>query len=223
VDLATGEVFAKLAGHEQEAKRFAFSPKGKVLASADADATVLLWDSAAHKPPPLAVKKHSADDLQRLWADLSADDAVAAHRAFWTFMANSDAAMLTIKDKLKLAIADGEQVQKLIQELDDDDFEVRSRATAELEDLGELASDALRKAAGKTELPEVQRRLKDLLDRLEAFPVSGERLRALRAMRLLDQIGTADAREVLERMAMGGATSRVTIAAKAALERLKAR
>ena len=225
LDLATGEVFAKLPGHEREIEQFAFSPNSKVLASAGADTAVFLWDLAAHKPPALAAGKLSADDLNRLWTDLSAADAVTAHRAVWRCLANSDAAVLIIKEKLKPAIIDDKQVQKLIQELDDDSFRVRDRATAELEGLGELALDALRKAASATKSPEVQRRLKDLLDRGEPFPfpVSGERLRALRAIRLLEQIGTPAARAVLERMANGAPMARVTIAAKASLERLKPR
>jgi WD40 repeat protein len=221
LDVGTGEVFAKLSGHEGDINQFAFSPNSKVLASAGADAAVFLWDTASLKPPALAASKLSADDLNRLWTDLSAVDAVTAHRAIWKYLASSDAAVLTIRGKLKPAIVDDKRVQKLIQELDDQSFRVRNGAAAELEALGELAVDALRKAAGVTKSPEVQRRLKELLGRLEPFPLSGERLRALRAIRILEQIGTPAAREVLARMASGAAMARATIAAKASLERLK--
>lgn len=225
LDLATGKVFAKLSGHELEIEQLAFSPDGKVLASAGADGTVLLWELTAYKPPPLAARQLSADDLKQLWSDLSSDDAATAHRALWMHVANPDASLLSIKKRLKpTVIPDSKHVDQLIRELDDDDFDVRNRATAELEKLGERVSDALRKEADATTSAEVRRRLKHLLDRVdrvEPFALSGERLRSLRAVRVLEQIGTADACEVLERMAKGAEKARETLAAKAALERLK--
>jgi WD40 repeat protein len=224
LDLATGEVFAKLSGHEREIEQFALSPDSNVLASAGADGTVLLWDFAAYKPPPLVAKQLSAGDLKQLWTDLSSDDAATAHKALWMLIANPDASLRSIKEQLKpTVLPDGKHLEKLIQQLDDDDFNVRRRATRELENLGEMVTDVLRKAAGATTSAEVRRRLKHLLDHVELFPLSGERLRSLRAVRVLEQIGTADACEVLESMAKGAEKARVTIAAHAALERLKAR
>jgi len=223
LDLATGEVFGRLSGHEGEIYRFALSSNSKVLATASNDTTVLLWNFAAHKPPPLAVKRLSTEDRKRLWADLAADDARTSQRAIWTFLADQDASLLTIKDNLKPAIFDAKRVEKLIHELDDDHFFVRTRAMTELENLGELATNAMRKAAAVTTSLEVQWRLKRVLDQIEPFPASGERLRSLRAVRLLEQTGTADARKVLETTAEGAPSARVTIAAKAALKRLKDR
>jgi hypothetical protein len=59
-----------------------------------------------------------------------------------------------------------------------------------------------------------------LLQRLERFALSSEELRGWRAIEVLEHLGTPEAREVLERLGQGAATSRLTQAARAARARL---
>jgi len=54
-DLATGKMARPLTGHRAAVRCFAFSPDGKLLASASRDGTVLLWDVAGREFLPAKV------------------------------------------------------------------------------------------------------------------------------------------------------------------------
>jgi hypothetical protein len=62
-----------------------------------------------------------------------------------------------------------------------------------------------------------------LLAALESRPLPEERLRAIRAMQLLERLGSAEAREFLEELSRGAASARLTRDAQEALTRLKTR
>jgi hypothetical protein len=91
----------------------------------------------------------------------------------------------------------------------------------ELENLGEQAEPALRKALEGKPPAEVRRQVEELLAKLQGPLTSPEPLRAVRAVAVLEQIGTPKARRVLEALSEGAPTGRLTQEAKAALERLK--
>jgi hypothetical protein len=67
----------------------------------------------------------------------------------------------------------------------------------------------------------VRRRVESLLQKLEAKSPSVEQLRPLRAVELLEQIATPEARQLLEALAGGSRDAGLTRDARAALERLK--
>ena len=96
----------------------------------------------------------------------------------------------------------------------------REKADAELEHLGELAESAMRKALAGTPAPEVRRRLERLVEKLGGPVTSPDRLRALRAVEVLEAIGTPEARRVLEVTSRGTPEARLTTEARATLERL---
>src|SRR5205807_1530086 len=98
---------------------------------------------------------------------------------------------------------------------------IRQQATIELEKLGKLAVRALRESLKEQLSVETRRRVEDLLDKATGrVGLTGDRLRALRVVEALEKIGTPDARQVLERLATGGAGALQTQAAQEALERL---
>jgi hypothetical protein len=167
----------------------------------------------AAKPQPQA--------LERLWSDLGSDDAAKAYRAIWGFVnASKEAVPFLDKHLAPAAPADPKRVAGLIRDLDDDRIAVRKKATVELGSYGELAEAPLRKALdGKPSL-EVRRRLEYLLQRIEQQIVGGESLRAVRAVEALEQMGTAEARRLLEKLARGTPEARLTQEAKASLVRL---
>jgi hypothetical protein len=110
---------------------------------------------------------------------------------------------------------------RLIADLDDERFPVREQASGELARLAESAKPALQQALAAGPSPEARRRIERLLDRLER-PLPVERVRYVRAIEVLEQIGTTAAQRVLEKLARGGSGAVETEEARAAWERLRA-
>jgi hypothetical protein len=72
---------------------------------------------------------------------------------------------------------------------------------------------------GKPSL-EARQRIDKLLDKLATLRVPSETLQGLRAVEVLEKLGTPDARKLLERLAQGAAGARLTRDATASLDRL---
>jgi hypothetical protein len=129
-----------------------------------------------------------------------------------------------LSDRLRPAEAlprvEVEKLERLIRDLDEDAFAVRERATRELEALGSQAGPALRKALETPPSPEVRRRLKGLVDRLENGDLPPERLRALRSLRVLEELDTSETRRILKELAGGAADDALTQEAATVLARL---
>jgi hypothetical protein len=84
--------------------------------------------------------------------------------------------------------------------------------------LGDRAESVLRTALPKASA-EARRRIEDILTQID--PASSADLRrGLRAVEVLERLGSADARQVLRMLAEGDPHARLTREAKAALERL---
>jgi hypothetical protein len=106
-----------------------------------------------------------------------------------------------------------------LADLDSDSFNQREKATAALAGLGDRAGPALRSAL-KEASPEARRRIQELLDKLAEGRLSPDELRGLRSVEVLERVGNEEARHVLEEIAKGMPEARLTLAAKAAPERL---
>jgi HEAT repeat protein len=107
----------------------------------------------------------------------------------------------------------------LIKQLDDGNFTVRDKATGELLKIGDLVFPALDKALAANSPLETKRRLEDLRGKMTGMFLQGERLRAYRAVEVLELIGTPAARHVLQTLADGAPGALVTTSAQAALKR----
>jgi hypothetical protein len=185
------------------------------------DTTVLVWDMTGRDRAGRGkAARLSAKELDTLWADLAGTDAARAYEAACTLGDVPDQALALVKERLTpVTPADLHQLDSLFKDLDSEDFAVRDEARRRLEKVGEEAEPAVRKVLGGQPSPEVRRRLGQWLENREG----SERLRALRAVELVERLDTPGARQFLEALARGMPEARLTGDARAALDRLNRR
>jgi hypothetical protein len=219
-DATTGAEIASFPGHTGIINAVAFAPGGKRLASASSDTTVLIWDLSTAAPKPLPTHTLPAADAEARWAMLQSNDAQQAFAAICDLTAAPQQAAALLRDQLKPAPAiDMALVEKLIAQLDDPTYKVRQKATGELLKLGERVVPAIDKTLAAGTPLETKKRLEDVRDRLTSFVFTDEKLRLYRAIEVLEQIGTPEARQVLQSLAEGAPGAFSTTTAQAALAR----
>jgi WD40 repeat protein len=220
-EVASGRDLGPLRGHLGQLSCVAFSPDGKSLASAGTDTTVLIWDLAALREAGQRRPHLAPDQLAVLWKQLAEEDAAQAYLAVRALQAAPESVVPYLRERLKpVPTVDTRRIAQLIADLDSDSFDVRKQATAELEKVGELAETALEQVlAGQPSL-EVRQRAEALLDRLRMAVTSPEQLRQLRAVEVLEQTSTPEARGLLEKLAEGAPEARLTRDAQESLARL---
>ncbi len=108
---------------------------------------------------------------------------------------------------------------KLIAGLDSEQYAVREKSQRELEKLQDLAEEELGKTLAAGPPLEVRQRIERLLEKMDLLK-SPERLRAMRAIEVLEHIGTPAAQAVLRNLAQGAPGVQQTREAKASLARL---
>ncbi len=216
-DMVLGRIIHTFRGHDGWIPCLAFTPDGRRLISGSHDTTALVWDMTALPAPAVAEEKRTEKELTALWERL-AGDAETADAAMRELAACPTQAADLIGRSLKpVEMGRAELVARLVRDLDADSFAQRERASAALEELGEDAAEALRKALAGEPSPEQRRRAEKLLGRLQARSPAPEQLRELRAVQVLEWAGTPAARRVLEALAAGEPGAELTRAAEAAL------
>jgi WD40 repeat protein len=222
-DVATGTVLADLPLHDAMITALAFSPDGKTLATGAADTTVLLWDWAALRQR-VAAAPGKAADLKALWRVLGDGDGDQVRAVLAALEKTPGPTVAFFAEHVRPAPpAETKRVEQLVDDLGSKQFAVRAEATKQLEDLGELAAGAIYKRLAANPPLEVRRRLEVLRDKLEGAAPPTPLLRALRAVEVLERIGTPEARQLLEALAAGAAGHRLTTEAAASVQRLKQR
>jgi hypothetical protein len=218
-DLRRGEEAMPLTGFEGNASALVFTPDGRELLAMGLKGSLFSWSTKdilqrnAQRLPSLDEAAFTA-----LGEELSQADVFRAYHASRHLKADPERAVALLGDRVKpVPPGDSARIRKLVADLANADAGVRRKAMMELRNKhGEAVVGALREnpnrprnAYGMT----FEHKLIQLFN-------TPERARDLRAIPILEEIGTPAARRVLEKLAKGAAGVSLTTEAKAALERL---
>jgi hypothetical protein len=219
-EAVTGRERHCFRGHLGGVSALGFSPDGRRLVSGGEDTLGMVWDVLGRDstgPGDLAAR-----DVPALWDDLANADGERSYRAMCRLAAAPQPVALLREHLRPAGAASSERLARLVADLDSTRFEARQQAAQELEALEEVAEPALRRAREAGPSLEVRRRAGQILDKLP-LAASPERLRQLRAIEVLEALGTADARRLLEELSGGAPEALRTREARASLERLARR
>jgi WD40 repeat protein len=218
-ELATGRERRRFDGHV-EINTLAFSPDGLTIASGQVDNSALVWDISGPFRQKIPAKL-SYRDLEDLWAHLEGKDGARACQAISTLTLAPRESVPFLNQNLQPVSApvDEKRIDHLIRGLNQDDFREREKCSQDLRELDDLAEPALRKCLQGKPSPEVRHRVELRLLEIEQNKTP-RRIRALRAIEVLEHIGSKEAQEVLNKIAKGAPQSRMTQEARASLARL---
>jgi RNA polymerase sigma factor (sigma-70 family) len=215
-EVATRNERSCFTGHRGGVRAVAISRDGRNIASGSEDTTILVWDATAGARPDAVL---SVEQLQTLWRDLNDADAGRAYRALWRMALAPKLALPFLAERLRpsapLDATRQKRSDKLLAELDSEQFAVRQNAEVELEKMGSRIEPALRKAMeGKPSL-EVRQRIEAVLAKF-----ASERLRQIRALEALELMNTSEARRLVETLAKGEPHAWLTQEARAISKRM---
>lgn len=217
-EVATGQIRRRLIGHREGLSSMAYTPDGHRLVTSSYDNTALVWDlslaDAVVTPP-------SPPPLQQLWETIGVEQADRAYAAMAQLALVPDSAVTMLAARLQPAVSLDADIDRLIADLDNVKFAVRVKAAMELDKLGDAAIDGVRAASAKPHSPEVRRRLATFLERHDRDRFVPDRVRQLRAIEVLEMIGSQKARNLLDRLARGAKSAPLTQTAAAVLRRLE--
>jgi WD40 repeat protein len=225
VEVATGEFVGNhlgIEGHRGAVTGSCFVDGGRRLITAGTDNTLLTWDWVgllAHLEDSSVAEPAQQRDW---WTDLESLKASVGVRAVAFLTQDPKDTIPLLREQLKaVPPRDARRIARLITSLDDDAFETREAARKELQELGELADPELRAALKAPHSENHRRLLADLVAELAVRRQDPGTLRSIRAIQVLEYIGTAEAQEILTALAKGEPLARQTKEAQAALARLR--
>lgn len=183
----------------------AVSSDGKLMATGMTDSTVMVWKLDV---PGYAIAAPLADAWANLADPAPAKGVAAAHRLR---LGGAKTTELLAKELAPVSLVPVERVTALVSDLNKAQFNVRQKAERELRQLGEGAVPHLRAALVMKPDADTAKRIEAILaDYSDDAVPRGKPLRDLRAIAVLEQINSADARQLLKRLAAGAEHARST-------------
>jgi hypothetical protein len=204
----------------------AFLPAGDAVVTGLADGTLLVHDISQVRPKRLIKPDVEDKKLASLWSELADEKPGKAYLAAWKLATIPSKTLPFIKKNIQpVPAVDAKKVERRIANLGSEVFAVRESASRELRKLGLQVEPALRRVRESKPPLEVRRRIDDLLAEARladrGLVRDREMLRTLRAIQVLERIGTAEARGILQVLADGSIGARSTREARESLQRLK--
>jgi WD40 repeat protein len=219
-EVLTGDERWRFVGHDGDVYGVTFSPDGRRLASSSADTSVLIWDLTAFEAGSQSLCRLTPTDQGRYWNDLADVNAAKAYQAIHALARDPEHSVAFLRERLHpVPRLDEKKIAQLLLDLGDRKYYVRERASYALANLGEPVMPALANLLGETDSLEVRRRAEKLLERRPVIP-PGPVLRTVRAIEVLETIGTPAAKQSISSLLSGEPTALETNEAKIALERM---
>jgi WD40 repeat protein len=216
-DLRAGRELTPLPGHTGPVVAVCCKPDGKSILSYGIDGQFYVWRADSGRDWKAKTGPLADAALAALWDALRSDDPLDVFGCTETLAASPDQAVAFLRQRLTAAPKeDAGRLDKLVADIQKGDYNARKKAVVELRKVGAAAVPALQRSQ--------QRGFDELIQRLtnefSNLPPSPEQMQAARAVAVLERVGDAESRKLLEELAGGAPEAPQTAQAKAALDRL---
>jgi WD40 repeat protein len=224
-DLASGKKRGSIKADAGYTNTVEFSPNGKLLFTGGSDTAIIGWDMSRPEwtRRRLAIEL-SDDEMEKHWERLRNGTPEQAYRSKWALVGSPRQFLNFLRGRLKPQVQVSlEQIKSWINELDAESYKARERAHQQLVIHIEQSEKQLRETLAQSKSAEQRDRITKIIDASFSAIPQPDQLQQLRAIEVLEQIGTSESRELLQTIAKSDLPPRITRDAAESLKRLETR